>query len=925
MLFFCWFACSPTLTPFCVAELQSAASALGETIELLHRPPWLHADSTLSLFCVFEAASVDVVRGVAARCMLVRAIYQLIAAAATMEGLLLVCESHCRNVSITAFEHTSDQLNIHKNCVHGVCGAADAADGRAGGSKVAHGSGGAKCDNNPASNMSGNDGSDSATAFADKTVLSCYSTRAGCNGVGECSRCVYNRDSLVGPPLLKQLYQVSQVSIPHKVKEGEEMGRRGSDTNINASDTKGHGADKRDAVSVRVETVGRHYSAEEKDALAIRLADAIGISLSATCGCKKQKSEKDEEVRESGLPCEDIFLILEHAVENAPPGAKAGWSPSGPVQRVLCGTFVVGSSRQGLLTRYSLQCRPYIGTTSMPPEPAFVMAHLACVRRGSFVFDPFAGTCGVLVAAAHYGAVTFAGDVDGRAMQRGTQRGLRSAQQRQQRAAAVRALGEEALQRAGVPLEEALEGPTVRTNFKIYGLNPPERVRMNFALWEKTLRLRGWGRGGSLKNVAANFEGFGSTANGPCISNVTNDVSRDGSNDASNNVSDGLGMAAVSEARLCEGFLDAIVTDPPYGIREPRKSAAPKQTNTVAMSTGDNEGRGRVAVASHNDEGNKGSGGNAHRLREISEDGSGQQSMGKVLNETPISLNTELPVKNTSNARDTCGEGRDDEGCENQMNDDARSAKTTAVETPSTSYAVSDIVLDLMLFAAEALVMGGRLVLWYPSSSVHYCSEELPSHPSLQLLYNIPQRVSLKIVRRLLVFVKTHPPPAVRPVREMCMGSSGVPDLRELMDQTELPDNEAYMHYREKLMRKRVASQRFHSAQLDMGITGGNKCDVRKDENKEDGGGEICSSVPGVLEVAGGALASPSLVQSSPSLYFPETSAAVCTSETRGNRMTKRERRELIVLNRERKLLKQHLEKQQQHNQHQPAPQNEKE
>lgn len=41
------------------------------------------------------------------------------------------------------------------------------------------------------------------------------------------------------------------------------------------------------------------------------------------------------------------------------------------------------------------------------------------VRKGNFVFDPFAGTGSILVAAAHFGAVTLGADIDIRVLRDG--------------------------------------------------------------------------------------------------------------------------------------------------------------------------------------------------------------------------------------------------------------------------------------------------------------------------------------------------------------------------------------------------------------------------------------------------------------------------------------------------------------------------
>ncbi|KAF8284844.1 putative methyltransferase [Trypanosoma cruzi] len=530
MLFFGWFACNSSLAAFCLEELRAAAATLEVDIRVQECLPWLRADSSQTAFCVFDVASVAVARQLAGRCVLLRAVHLLIAAAASVEDLLA--------------------------CIAGT------SDGGIGEAKWLRG-----------------------MAWPDDTIL----RPADC--------------------------------------------------------------------TVQVETIGRHYTLEEKTALATRVSVAMRILPDAS----RPRATEQRPHR--------LSFVVEHAIENAPTGALASWLPCGRVLRVFCGALVSESNRQHLLATYDLKRRPYIGTTSMPSEPAFVMVHLAHVRRGNYVFDPFCGTGSILIAAAHYGAVTLGADADARVMRGGSLRCKASKQQQQQRELAVRSYTQDTLERAGINAAEA-EAPSMWTNFKLYGLTPPDRVRMNFANWHAALR--------------------------PC-----------NMHDREKGPTD----------RGDRGFLDAIVTDPPYGIREPRKKATRLTGEKVAME-----------------------------------------------------------------------EGNDIPAC----------------------YPVSSIVLDLMLFAAESLVLGGRLVFWYPTTTTtRYTDDELPTHPSLRLVCDIPQRVSLKIVRHLIVMEKTRPVPFPPPSRASCAATRQAPDLRALMDATDLPDNADYMHYRSKLLRKRDSTRRY--------------------------------------------------------------------------------------------------------------------
>ncbi|RNF00546.1 putative methyltransferase [Trypanosoma rangeli] len=530
MLFFAWFACNSSLAAFCVEELRAAAMTLGVEVSVLELLPWLCVETASRTFCVFEAASVAAAQQLAGRCVLLRAVHLLIAAAASLEDLL-------------------------------VCVGSSTSDG-------------------------GDEG-------------------------GRCLR-----------------------------------GLLRSDETLRHMDC-----------TVRVETIGRRYTVEEKSALAAR----VGAALQLPCEASVPRAAEQ--------PPHRVAVVIEHALENAPAGAPASWQPCGRVQCVFCGVPVAESARQRLLATYDLRRRPYIGTTSMPPELAFVAVHMAKVRRGAYVLDPFCGTGSILVAAAHYGAVTLGADADGRVMRSGSLRYRASRQQQQQQDAVWRSHTQEALVRAGISAAEAA-APSMWTNFKLYGLTAPDRVRLNFATWRSALR--------------------------PC------------------NVDDGAQRSMTGHGAEDRGFLDAIVTDPPYGIREPRKKAERPPGALVA-------GADELAT-----------------------------------------------------------------------------------------YPVSSITLDLLLFAAEALVLGGRLVFWYPTTA-QYTDDELPTHPSLRLVCDMPQRISLKVVRRLVVLEKTQPLPFPSPSREACAATRQPQDLRALMDVTDLPDNADYMHYRSKLLRKRDATRRYFS------------------------------------------------------------------------------------------------------------------
>ncbi|OCL01319.1 tRNA guanosine-2'-O-methyltransferase TRM11 [Glonium stellatum] len=82
---------------------------------------------------------------------------------------------------------------------------------------------------------------------------------------------------------------------------------------------------------------------------------------------------------------------------------------------VYLGALVAGSGRAAKTT-FDLKKRHYISTTSMDAELALVTANLALAAPGRLFYDPFMGTGGFPVAAAHFGAVGLGSDIDGRSI-----------------------------------------------------------------------------------------------------------------------------------------------------------------------------------------------------------------------------------------------------------------------------------------------------------------------------------------------------------------------------------------------------------------------------------------------------------------------------------------------------------------------------
>lgn len=104
------------------------------------------------------------------------------------------------------------------------------------------------------------------------------------------------------------------------------------------------------------------------------------------------------------------------------------------------------------LEQYSLKKRSYLGPTSMDSELSLIMTNLAQIKDHSFVFDPFVGTGSILLTAAVRGAFAFGTDIDLRVLRGRSQ------------------------------------DENIVSNFKQYGLPPPELVRSDNAIYHRHYR-----------------------------------------------------------------------------------------------------------------------------------------------------------------------------------------------------------------------------------------------------------------------------------------------------------------------------------------------------------------------------------------------------------------------------------------------------
>eukprot|EP01080_Neovahlkampfia_damariscottae_P000730 gene730-8982_t len=86
------------------------------------------------------------------------------------------------------------------------------------------------------------------------------------------------------------------------------------------------------------------------------------------------------------------------------------------MKRLFFTRRIPGESGRGLLTKYTLKKRKYIGTTSMNETLSFLCANQALATPNSLIMDPFVGTGSILISCMHFGSHVIGTDLDVRVL-----------------------------------------------------------------------------------------------------------------------------------------------------------------------------------------------------------------------------------------------------------------------------------------------------------------------------------------------------------------------------------------------------------------------------------------------------------------------------------------------------------------------------
>ncbi|CAE6438525.1 unnamed protein product [Rhizoctonia solani] len=97
----------------------------------------------------------------------------------------------------------------------------------------------------------------------------------------------------------------------------------------------------------------------------------------------------------------------------------------GEFRQVVFGRLIAEGTARKLIAAFDVKKRSYYGNTSMEAEVSLLMANQTLLTNifsysqatpGKLIYDPFVGTGSMLYTAAHFGALVFGSDIDGRQM-----------------------------------------------------------------------------------------------------------------------------------------------------------------------------------------------------------------------------------------------------------------------------------------------------------------------------------------------------------------------------------------------------------------------------------------------------------------------------------------------------------------------------
>jgi len=95
---------------------------------------------------------------------------------------------------------------------------------------------------------------------------------------------------------------------------------------------------------------------------------------------------------------------------------RAKHEGDGDFVEAFFGRLIEEGSARPLMKKFDVKKRVYYGNTSMEAEISLLMANQTLAAPGKLIYDPFVGTGSMTYTTAHFGALVFGSDIDGRQM-----------------------------------------------------------------------------------------------------------------------------------------------------------------------------------------------------------------------------------------------------------------------------------------------------------------------------------------------------------------------------------------------------------------------------------------------------------------------------------------------------------------------------
>ena len=194
-------------------------------------------------------------------------------------------------------------------------------------------------------------------------------------------------------------------------------------------------------------------------------------------------------------------------------------------------------------------------------------------------------------------------------------------------------------------------------------------------------------------------------------------------------------------------MFDAIVCDPPYGVRAGAKTIRPgsmpskKKSKTVRPPTSPDTLEQAPDLKKQRQQNEAKEVDSLEIASSLSDDPSSSSSSSS--SSSPSSILSDSP---SSSSLDSESKG---------PSSSSESRKPFRIPR-FIEYTFADVLVDLFNFALARLVVGGRLVFWVPATH-HFHPAELPTHPSLRFIGASMEKLTRICARILVTMEKTAP------------------------------------------------------------------------------------------------------------------------------------------------------------------------